>query len=122
MEPYCMLYCPEVIKVMCKMIVASHSLRVIGKQKGLPSKATILRWLVDERKIEFRDAYRRAKQVQHWVIADQIHEAFEDGQYLVIQGQWGGRVHKLHLKSNARPADWLAAETERRARLKYGSA
>lgn len=34
-------------------------------------------------------------------------------------GQWGGRVHKLHLKRNGNPRNWWAAENETLHRYSY---
>jgi len=116
-----MIYSKAVVDIVCELIVEGHSLRMIGKVKGLPSKATLMRWLNDPRKIAFLDAYRRAKQVQHCVVVEDLLDLVDSGWHYKSLGRLGGRVHKLHLKSNARPANALEAELERRARLKYST-
>jgi hypothetical protein len=116
-----MLYCKEITGIICNLIVDGHSLRAIGKIKGLPSKPTIMRWLTDRRKIDFLDDYRRAKEVQHIIYVDRLMGAVGDGIHYRSLGQAGGRVHKLHLKTNANPRNFIAAEQERRARIQYGT-
>ena len=121
-----MVYSPPIIRIICDLIVAGHSLRAICAIHGLPGKATVMRWLKDPRKIAFLDAYRRAKSVQAIMIADQLRYMVECGAHFSSLGQWGGRPHKMWLKTNDAPTGrgWLSqlqVELERRARLQYGT-
>jgi hypothetical protein len=106
-----MLYSKEITTRICALIIDGHSLRVVGKVKGLPSKPTILRWLADPRKIAFKDAYRRAKEVQGIIYAEYVIELAEQYGYRSL-GQIGSRVHKLYLKQNDEPRGKYAAHLE----------
>jgi hypothetical protein len=113
-----MIYCKEVADVVCELVIDGYDLRQIGAVKGLPSKATLCRWLKDGRKIYFLDAYRRAKEIQHIIFADKVVDlAMQYGHRAL--GQLGGRVHKLHLRRNARARDWVDYQLEECHRLMY---
>lgn len=113
-----MLYSEDITTRICKLIVDGHSLRTISKVPGLPSKATILRWLKDPRKIAFKDAYRQAKEVQRIIYADYVIDlAMRYGHRAL--GQIGSRVHKLYLKQNDAPRTMLEALEEELARRTY---
>jgi hypothetical protein len=112
-----MIYTKEITTCICQLITEGHSLRAIGSVSGLPSKATILRWLQDPRKIAFKDAYRQAKERQRIIYAMYVVGLAEQYGHRAL-GQLGSRVHKLYLKQNDEPRGEYASELEQVYRVK----
>ena len=52
------------------LIAQGHSLRAIGAMKGMPSKATVMRWLNEDE--GFQDQYARAKDEQADVFFEDV--------------------------------------------------
>jgi hypothetical protein len=63
----------------CERLSLGESLRHICEHEDFPDKATIMRWLRDDRYTEFRDQYARAREnlVEHW--AEEIIDIADDG-------------------------------------------
>jgi len=54
----------------CKRIADGESLRTICKDSQLPTKSTVLKWVLTHD--EFADHYARARQIQAELLADEI--------------------------------------------------
>ena len=66
----------------CLRIAEGESLRTICKDKHIPDKSTILRWLLDTKSKlynEFRDQYARAREVQAEGYEDECVDISDDG-------------------------------------------
>ena len=117
-----MIYCKEVAQKICELIIEGNNLRQINKVSGLPSKATIMRWLNDRRKTEFQEQYRNAKWVQNMILGEYAMELCEKGYHYKSLGSLGARISKLVLKKHHTPRkvtiwDRIIEEQERRAKL-----
>lgn len=67
-----MAFAEDVRLEVLEHITEGKSLRAIGKIKGMPSKATIMRWLNEDE--EFQDQYARAKEEQADVLFEDVLE------------------------------------------------
>jgi hypothetical protein len=68
----------EIADRFCELVATSkQSLRTICAQEGMPSVATILRWL--RVRAEFREQYQIAKQEQAELMVEEILEIADDG-------------------------------------------
>ena len=56
----------------CERLADGESLRSICNAEHMPSKATVFRWLADDRYTIFRDQYARARECQADAIFDEI--------------------------------------------------
>jgi hypothetical protein len=72
-------YSAAIATKICEMLVEGKSLRQICEEPGMPNKATVLRWLADEKKSDFRDQYARAREMQAEAMAEEIIEIADDG-------------------------------------------
>jgi len=65
-------YLPEVAADICSLLAEGESLRKVCERQGMPSKATVFRWLAQHE--EFRDQYAKATETR----ADAIFEGMFD--------------------------------------------
>ena len=72
-------YSDEVAALICQKIANGQSLREICSADEMPDKATVLRWLGEERHTAFRDQYAHAREAQADHFADEILEIADDG-------------------------------------------
>lgn len=72
------MYNPEIGHSICLLIAEGKSLRSICEAEGMPSKTTVMRWLQDDDKAEFRDQYARARESQAEHYLDEIIEIADD--------------------------------------------
>jgi hypothetical protein len=63
----------------CERIADGQSLRAICLDENMPNKATVFRWLADDRYLEFRDQYERAREAQADALFDDILDIADDG-------------------------------------------
>ena len=66
------MYSEELAQEICRHIADCVSLRTIAAMEGMPDVATIMRWLADETKPEFRKQYARAREAQADKMAEDI--------------------------------------------------
>lgn len=66
------MYSEELAQEICRHIADCVSLRTIAAMEGMPDVATIMRWLADETKPEFREQYARAREAQADKMAEDI--------------------------------------------------
>lgn len=98
-----MIYCKEVCDAVCRFIAEGYCLRQIGKVKGLPSKATIMRWLNDPKKIYFLDAYRRAKELHVMIAGDKLMDLVESGYPFSCLGRETFRISNMRFRKHDHP-------------------
>lgn len=72
-------YTPELGLAICELIADGESLRSICKAEDKPGKSTVLRWLLEEDKKDFRDQYARARELQAESHVDDIIDIADDG-------------------------------------------
>ncbi|SAK53430.1 hypothetical protein AWB78_01325 [Caballeronia calidae] len=72
-------YSPQIAKAICAAIIDGMTLRQACELPGMPGKTTVLRWLQDDDKAEFRDQYVRAREAQAEEMADDLLEIADDG-------------------------------------------
>lgn len=68
-----------VADLICERIADGESLRSICADDGMPRKATVFRWLGDEKHTAFRDQYARAREAQADALVDEILDIADDG-------------------------------------------
>ena len=71
-------YTPELAAKICRRLAEGETLRSICRDKGMPDKATILRWLADKKKADFRDQYALAREMQADALFDEALEIADD--------------------------------------------
>lgn len=78
-------YTPEIGKKICALIADGKSLREIDSLEDMPSKSTILEWLVTGQHAEFSDQYARAREIQLESAADELLEIADTPQLGIIE-------------------------------------
>lgn len=63
---------PATCERICELISTGNSLRSICEKPGMPTMTTVLRWLADDDKAEFRGQYVRAREAQADFMAEDI--------------------------------------------------
>ena len=72
-------YSEDLAAQICLRLSEGESLRAICRDDAMPDKATVFRWLADEKRQSFRDQYARARDAQTDHFADEILEIADDG-------------------------------------------
>lgn len=92
------MYTPEVGNIICLRIAEGESLRSICLDDGMPTKTTVMRWLQEEDKTDFRDQYTRARESQAEHYLDEIIEIADDctdDVEAIISSQEGAIGHRI---------------------------
>ena len=76
-------YTPELAAKICARLAEGETLRSICRDETTPSKTTLLRWLADERNVDFRDRYAHAREMQADALFDEALEIADDA-----SGDW----------------------------------
>ncbi len=76
-------YTPELAAKICARLAEGETLRSICRDVAMPSKTTLLRWLADERNVDFRDQYAHAREMQADALFDEALEIADDA-----SGDW----------------------------------
>ncbi len=66
----------------CRRLAEGETLRAICRDEAMPNKATVLRWL-GEAKVDFRDQYAHAREMQADALFDEALEIADDA-----SGDW----------------------------------
>ena len=67
----------------CRRLAEGETLRSVCRDKAMPDKATILRWLADKKKADFRERYVYAREMQADALFDEALEIADDA-----SGDW----------------------------------
>ncbi len=77
------LYTAALAARLCLRLAEGETLRAICRDEAMPDKATVLRWLADEAKADFRDQYAHARDMQADALFDEALEIADDA-----SGDW----------------------------------
>lgn len=114
-------YSQEIADAICSQIANGKSLRKICEAESMPDVSTVIRWLADDQRAEFRAQYARAREAQADLLAEQILEIADDGTNdTQVDDNGLARVDHDHIARSRLRVDsrkWLAAKL---APKKYG--
>lgn len=116
-------YTPAVASVICEALAAGMSLRTLCAQPAMPSMTTVMRWLADEAKPEFRLHYAHAREAQADLLTAEILEIADDSSGDIITDKDGNTrldcefIARARLRVDSRK--WLASKLVPK---KYGTA
>ncbi|WP_434732909.1 terminase small subunit protein [Rhizobium sp. YTUHZ044] len=65
--------------IICARIADGESLRSICRDETMPGKSTVLAWLADDDKADFRTKYAQAREIQADGFVDELVEIADDG-------------------------------------------
>ncbi len=77
------LYTDKLAAKLCRRLAEGETLRSVCRDKEMPDKATVLRWLGDKTKIDFRGQYAHARDMQADALFDEALEIADD-----VSGDW----------------------------------
>ena len=77
------LYTEALAAEICRRLAEGETLRSVCRDKAMPDKATILRWLADKKKADFREQYVYAREMQADALFDEALEIADD-----VSGDW----------------------------------
>ena len=77
------LYTEALAAKICRQLAEGETLRSVCRDVAMPSKTTLLRWLADERNVDFRDQYAHAREMQADALFDEALEIADD-----VSGDW----------------------------------
>ena len=77
------LYTGALAAKLCLRLAEGETLRAICRDQAMPDKATVLRWLADKAKADFRDQYAHARDMQADALFDEALEIADD-----VSGDW----------------------------------
>ena len=72
------LYAEALAAKICLRLAEGETLRSICRDEAMPDKATVLRWLADKKKADFRDQYAHAREMQADALFDEALEIADD--------------------------------------------
>jgi hypothetical protein len=120
-------FTPALGLAICGRLAEGESLRRICDSKGMPDKATILRWLsagiapdAPGELREFRDQYARARELQADALFDECQDIADDGRRDYTIGKGGIVVDHDHIARSRLRVDtrkWMAGKLNPK---KYG--
>lgn len=114
-------YTDAIAASICMAIAEGMSLRKVCALEGMPDVSTVIRWLADEQRAEFRAQYARAREAQADLLAEQILEIADDGTNdTQVDDEGMVRVDHDHIARSRLRVDsrkWLASKL---APKKYG--
>ncbi len=77
------LYSDKLAAEICRRLAEGETLRSVCRDKAVPDKATVLRWLGDKKKADFREQYVYAREMQADALFDEALEIADDA-----SGDW----------------------------------
>jgi len=115
------LYTEALAAEICRRLAEGETLRSVCRDKAMPDKATILRWLADKKKADFREQYVYAREMQADALFDEALEIADDASGDWIADAKGNKVldHENIQRSRLRvdTRKWAAGKM---APKKYG--
>lgn len=72
-------YSEQLVDTICSRLADGESLRSICEDDAMPDKATVLRWLSDEKNAGFATKYARAREMQADALFDDMIDIADDG-------------------------------------------
>ena len=101
-------YSGRLVREICLRIACGDSLRAVCEDDRMPHKATVLRWLLDPRRDDFRRRYAAAREAQADALADELVDIAD-----AARDRDEAAVAKLRIEARK----WVAAKLRPR---KYG--
>jgi len=83
------IYSDDLAKEICLRIASGESVRSICQYDNMPSKSTVMLWLIDGEHEFFSDQYAKARQIQAETLADELFDIADDG-----SNDWMKRTNK----------------------------
>ncbi len=77
------LYTGKLAVEICRRLAEGETVRSVCRDEAMPDKATVLRWLGDKAKANFRDQYAHARDMQADALFDEALEIADDA-----SGDW----------------------------------
>ncbi len=77
------LYTEALAAEICRRLAEGETLRSLCRDPTMPDKATVLRWLADKKKTDFREQYVYAREMQADALFDEALEIADDA-----SGDW----------------------------------
>ncbi len=77
------LYTEALAAKLCLRLAEGETLRSVCRDQAMPDKATVLRWLADKAKADFRDQYAHAREMQADALFDEALEIADN-----VSGDW----------------------------------
>ncbi len=115
------IYSDDVARAICARVADGESLNTICADDDMPHRATVFRWLADERHQYFRDLYAEAKRTMADAMAEDILDIADNGTNDYKTGPDGRKVLDFdHIQRSRLRVDtrkWLMAKLMPR---KYG--
>ncbi len=115
------LYTDALAAKICRRLTEGETLRSVCRDKAMPDKATVLRWLGDKTKADFRDQYAHAREMQADALVDEALEIADDA-----SGDWatdkdGKKVlHHEHVQRSRLRVDTRKWAAGKLAPKRYG--
>lgn len=82
----------EIADAICEALADGRSLRSICSAPDMPDKATVFRWLGDEKHSSFRDRYARAREAQADSLFDDILDIADETKHDTVKGANGDDI------------------------------
>ena len=118
------IYTQELVDTICAELAEGRSLRSVLLDDGMPSMATVFRWLREEDKKTFQEQYARAKEESADALAEEMLDIADDGtnDWMERQGEnaEGWQVNGEHIQRSRVRIDtrkWIASKLKPK---KYG--
>ena|SRR5690242_2057333 len=83
------IFTPELGTEICQRLAEGESLRSICSDAKIPTRGTVLRWVLDGEHKEFSLQYARARELQAETMADEIQDIADDGHNDWMERQYG---------------------------------
>lgn len=112
---------PKLAAAVCTHLMAGLSLRAIAKIDGMPSMATVIRWLHDDVG-GFRAQYARAREAQAEILAEEVIEIADEAERTVtIEWEDRGKTRQVPVVVALDPAEVAHRKLRADARKWYAS-
>ncbi len=113
-------YTPAVAEAICAALADGMSLRALCAQPDMPGMTTVMRWLADPSKPEFRLQYAHAREAQADLLAEEILEIADGCSHTISKDGCIETNRELIARARLRidSRKWLASKV---APKKYGN-
>ncbi len=124
------LYTEALAAKICRRLAEGETLRAICRDKAMPGKTTVLRWLGDEKNADFRTQYAHARDMQADALFDEALEIADDASGDWMEDKDGKKsldhehIQRSRLRVDTRKwaAGKLARRTQRDPASEWGKA
>lgn len=94
-------YNEAVVQAICTQIMQGRTLRSICDDYRYPNMQTVLKWLADPTKVEFRNTYYNARRVAAELLMDEVIEIADDDSedYIEKTDRKGNKFHSFNAEN-----------------------